>query len=189
MVKLMERVTTFGTAADLSKAWPGWEVFGKTGTSESNRDVYFAGGTPYYAAASWFGYDNNQVMISTQTGYAKRLWNLAMKELHKNLQIKEIPMPVGVQSWHYCTATGLRATSACPKKEVGWYKGPNGDYPGNLPGYCTTHNGQVLRPDGTLPESTTPPAETPSTSETTTTTTTIDESATTTTTVQAGEQE
>ena len=171
MVKLMERVTTVGTAADLSKAWPGWEVFGKTGTSESNRDVYFAGGTPYYAAASWFGYDNNQVMISTQTGYAKRLWNLAMKALHKNLEIKEFPVPEGVQSWTYCTETGQLATSACTKTETGWYKSSN------IPKFCEKHNtGTPLNPDGTLPESTTTP------SDSTATTTTVGNGSTTTTT-------
>lgn len=160
MIKLMQRVTTYGTAADIGKSWSGWEVYGKTGTSESKRDVYFTGGTAYYAAASWFGYDNNQVMISTQTGYAKSLWNKAMKALHKNLQIKEFTTPEGVQTWKYCTATGQRATSACPNTDTGWYKSSN------VPGYCTAHSGQPLNPDGSLPESTT--TTTPAAGSTTT---------------------
>ena len=197
MIKLMQRVTTYGTAADLAKSWPGWEIYGKTGTSESNRDVYFTGGTPYYAAASWFGYDNNQVMIGTQTGYAKRLWNQAMKALHKNLQIKEFKAPEGVQTWKYCTATGQRATSACPKTETGWYKSSN------IPDNCSAHNGPPLNPDGSLSETepTTPSAPTTdgttttenstsaeSTTVTATTTATTEASEpTTTTAAQAGE--
>jgi penicillin-binding protein 1A len=184
MIKLMQRVTIYGTAADLGKAWSGWEVYGKTGTSESNRDVYFTGGTPYYAAASWFGYDNNQVMISKQTGYAKNLWNKAMKALHQDLEIKEFTVPEGVQSWKYCTVTGQRATAACPGTDTGYYKSSL------IPGYCTAHNGKPLNPDGSLPEPapttpTTPPTEdvTTSTSESSTTT------ATTTTTAAAGETE
>ncbi len=157
MVKLMQRVTTLGTAADIGKSWSGWEVFGKTGTSESKRDVYFAGGTAYYAAASWFGYDNNQVMISTQTGYAKSLWNKAMKALHKNLEIKEFTVPEGVQEWQYCTATGQLATSDCPKTDTGWYKSSN------VPDFCTEHKGTPLNPDGTLPETTTAPSSDDST--------------------------
>ncbi len=145
MVKLMQRVTTVGTAADIGKSWSGWEVFGKTGTSESKRDVYFTGGTAYYAAASWFGYDNNQVMISTQTGYARSLWNKAMKALHKDLEIKGFTAPEGVQEWKYCTATGQLATSACPGTDTGWYKSSN------VPEFCAAHNGTPLNPDGTLP--------------------------------------
>ncbi len=133
MIKLMQRVTTYGTAADIGRAWPGWQVYGKTGTSESKRDVYFTGGTPYYAAASWFGYDNNQVMISTQTGYAKSLWNKAMKALHQNLQIKEFTMPEGVEELRYCTVTGQLATDSCPSTDTGWYKATN------KPGSCTVH--------------------------------------------------
>ena len=166
MIKLMQRVTTYGTAADLSKSWPGWEIYGKTGTSESNRDVYFTGGTPYYAAASWFGYDNNQVMIRTQTGYAKSLWNKAMKALHKNLQIKEFEMPEGVQSWKYCTASGKRANAGCPSTQTGYYKSTN------IPEYCTQHSGKPLNPDGSLPEPTPSNPSAPSTDGSTTAATT-----------------
>ncbi len=196
MIKLMQRVTTYGTAADLAKSWPGWEIYGKTGTSESNRDVYFTGGTPYYAAASWFGYDNNQVMIGTQTGYAKRLWNQAMKALHKNLQIKEFKMPEGVQVWKYCTATGQRATSACTKTDTGWYKSSN------IPDNCSAHKGTPLNPDGSLPEPAPTTPSTPSTDSTTSvtgsststesttvTTTTAPTSETTTTTTETVENE
>lgn len=34
-------------------------VFAKTGTTSDNKDVYFAGGTPYFVGACWFGYDDN----------------------------------------------------------------------------------------------------------------------------------
>ena len=162
MVKLMQRVTTLGTAADLSRSWPGWQVFGKTGTSESKRDVYFTGGTAYYSAASWFGYDNNQVMISTQTGYARSLWNKAMKALHKNLEIKEFTAPEGVETWRYCTATGLRATDTCPKTEEGVYKTTN------MPEYCTAHAGKPLNPDGTVSKEEAPVTPPSSTSASTT---------------------
>lgn len=30
---------------------------GKTGTTSSRKDLYFAGYTPYYTAAVWSGYD------------------------------------------------------------------------------------------------------------------------------------
>ncbi len=158
MVQLMQRVTTLGTGASIGNSWPDWEVFGKTGTSESNRDVYFTGGTAYYAAASWFGYDNNQVMIRTQTGYARNLWNLAMKALHQNLPIKDFAVPEGVESWKYCTSTGQLATDRCNSTDTGWYKETN------KPDYCTKHGGRPLASDGTVVEGARP--ITPSTTKT-----------------------
>ncbi len=138
MVSLLQRVTTLGTAKDLGASWKGWQVFGKTGTSESKKDVYFAGGTAYYAASSWFGYDNNQVLTSAQTGYAKSLWNKAMKVLHRNKQIKDFKMPDGVEVLKYCTSSGQLATDACKKTDTGVYKATN------KPGVCETHNGTPL---------------------------------------------
>ncbi len=145
MVKLMQRVTTYGTAASIAGSWKGWEVFGKTGTSESNKDVYFAGGTPYYAAASWFGYDDNTIMIGTQTGHALKLWNLAMKSIHQNLQIKKFDRPSGVETLEYCTATGMLATEGCKNTDKGVYKCKKDEtgaiVGGFVPEYCTAHGG------------------------------------------------
>lgn len=135
MINLMRRVTTYGTAADISKSWPGWQVYGKTGTSENEKDVYFTGGTAYYSAASWFGYDNNQILAKSQTGYAKSLWNKAMKVLHKNLQIKDFDQPSGVEVLKYCTETGQLATPNCKHTDTGVYKSTN------KPGYCEKHGG------------------------------------------------
>ncbi len=150
MVKLMQRVTTYGTASDIGKSWKGWEVFGKTGTSENEKDVYFTGGTAYMSAASWFGYDNNQVLKKTQTGYAKSLWNKAMKVLHKNLQIKEFEEPNGIEVLKYCNATGQLATDKCTSVSTGYYKSTN------KPPVCEKHNGKPIgngttttKPDGT----------------------------------------
>ncbi|MBR5524877.1 MAG: transglycosylase domain-containing protein, partial [Clostridia bacterium] len=111
MVSLMQRVVKQGTAWNgIGQNWKDWPIFGKTGTSESEKDVYFVGGTAYYCASSWFGYDNNQELNKTQTGYAKTLWSQAMKVLHQDLQIKDFDMPSGVEVLEYCTATGQLAT-------------------------------------------------------------------------------
>ncbi len=188
MLRLMNRVTTYGTAADIAKSWPGWETYGKTGTSESNRDVYFTGGTAYYVAASWFGYDNNQVMIGTQTGYARRLWNLAMKALHKNLEIKGFTAPEGVKTLQYCTATGHLATDACPGTDTGYYKSVN------IPPLCSAHPGNPLNVEDTSDATTEPDdgstgstttSETGSATGTTTTTGEAEPTTTATTTAAA----
>ncbi len=123
MVSLLRRVVEQGTAWNgIGQNWKGWQVFGKTGTSESEKDVYFSGGTAYYCASSWFGYDNNDILSKSQTGYAKSLWNKAMKVLHEDLQIKDFEMPEGVEKLEYCTETGQLATDGCKKTDTGYYK-------------------------------------------------------------------
>lgn len=136
MVSLMRRVVEEGTAWNgVGENWKGWEVFGKTGTSESEKDVYFSGGTAYYCASSWFGYDNNDILSKYQTGYAKSLWNKAMKVLHEDLQIKDFEMPEGVEKLKYCTETGQLATDKCKKTDTGYYKS---DF---KPDECEKHSG------------------------------------------------
>ena len=106
----------------MGQNWKEWPVFGKTGTSESEKDVYFVGGTAYYCASSWFGYDNNQELNKSQTGYAKSLWSKAMTVLHEDLQIKDFAMPSGIEVLTYCNKTGLIATEKCKKTDTGVYK-------------------------------------------------------------------
>ena len=103
----------------------GVEVAAKTGSTNDDRDRYFVGLTPEYVGACWFGYDNNQILRKSQTGYAKSLWNKAMKVLHENLQIKDFEQPSGIEVLEYCTATGQLATAGCTAKDKGVYKSSN----------------------------------------------------------------
>ena len=155
MVSLMRRVIELGTGLNgvgNQAQWKDWQVFGKTGTSESEKDVYFCGGTAYYCASSWFGYDNNQELNKTQTGYAKSLWSKAMTALHEDLQIKDFEMPAGVEVLTYCTKTGLIATSQCKDTDTGVYK------TSFKPGVCTCGTAtEPERPDPVLPNIPTPP--------------------------------
>lgn len=136
MNRLLQQVVERGTAqGEIGNKWKDWEVFGKTGTTTDNKDVYFCGGTAYYVGASWFGYDHNKALNSSQTPYARRLWNLSMKALHADLQPKTFDKKGETQELEYCTATGLLATDGCPNKDIGVYKKEN------TPGYCTAHGG------------------------------------------------
>jgi penicillin-binding protein 1A len=51
-----------GTAAQL----PGWEVAGKTGTTENYGDAWFVGFTPDLVTAVWVGYPNKLVPMTTE---------------------------------------------------------------------------------------------------------------------------
>src|SRR5699024_8465211 len=55
---LQEPVKSGGTATYC--AISGMDVAAKTGTTDKNYDRWLCGFTPYYSAATWFGYDNNE---------------------------------------------------------------------------------------------------------------------------------
>ena len=78
MNRLLQRVINAKVATAYGLQIGSLETFGKTGTTDDNKDVYFVGGTPYYVGACWFGYDDNKELRSNQTSYAKSLWKKSM---------------------------------------------------------------------------------------------------------------
>lgn len=135
MNKLLQTVVTSGTGA--SAAFGGWEIFGKTGTTNDNKDRWFAGGTPYYVASCWFGCDQpfNMAHLSTGGNPALNLWKPVMQGLHENLAKKSFPTCSTVKHARYCVVSGGLATSAC-KDGVAW-----GYYKSDYAPVCTVHTG------------------------------------------------
>lgn len=133
MNRLLQRVIEGPYGTGRGQKIGKFETFGKTGTTNDNRDVYFAGGTPYYVGACWFGYDNNQELRVTT--YAKSLWKKCMDALHSGLAHKTFDKKGNTVELAYCYKTGLLATKGCSSTAVGVYK------PENIPGYCDLHGG------------------------------------------------
>ncbi|MDO4534222.1 MAG: PBP1A family penicillin-binding protein [Clostridium perfringens] len=87
---------------------------GKTGTTTSNKDYWFAGLTPYYSAAVWIGYGDNTVSMNGGAGrVAAPLWGKIMNAAHEGLSYKEITGPNSTVSVTVCDETGLLPTSTC----------------------------------------------------------------------------
>ena len=158
MNRLLQRVINAKVATAYGLQIGSLETFGKTGTTDDNKDVYFVGGTPYYVGACWFGYDDNKELRSNQTSYAKSLWKKSMTALHAGLPKKTFDKKGNTIELEYCYATGKIATSGCPKKAVGVYK------PEFVPDVCTAHGGTTSATGG----STTGTADTTTAAATTT---------------------
>ena len=102
-----------GKAADFT----GHNVYGKTGTTSSNKDRWFCGFTGYYTAAVWCGYDQPEVINLTgnQNNPAARLFKMVMEPLHKGLERVSLVRTNKFKEATICLDCGLLATDACTK--------------------------------------------------------------------------
>ena len=101
-----------GTAKSFNGYLGKIDVAGKTGTTNDNIDRWFCGMTPYYAAACWYGNDNNNGQFATKNP-AATVWFDCMKSIHKDLDSKAFNKPDGIVTVEICKATGKKATSSC----------------------------------------------------------------------------
>ena len=97
--KIMQRVVKEGTARYLNSQFDdSLNLAGKTGTSDSQRDSWFAGFSGDKLAVVWVGRDDNESMPLTGSSGALRLW----AETFKGLPLKPLyPLPTEniVEQW------------------------------------------------------------------------------------------
>jgi penicillin-binding protein 1A len=113
-----------GTAAThINEKTIGMPVAGKTGTTDSNIDKWFVGFTPYYAAATWYGYDNTGsvpiALKKEEYNQAQKIWAAVMKKVHEGLPVKDFEKPTGIVQKNICIYSGKIATPLCQHDQRG----------------------------------------------------------------------
>jgi penicillin-binding protein 1A len=72
---------------------PGWEIAGKTGTTQAARDAWFIGFSGDYVTGVWMGYDNNTPLTGvTGGGLPTEIWREAMVRVLDGMQPTPLPM-------------------------------------------------------------------------------------------------
>ena len=114
---LMRLVIEYGTggASRGGGGFPGFQgpAIGKTGTTELEKDLWFIGGTPYYAGALWLGYDQPQRIGASASDLAAPLWGWWMRALHEPLPRAEFEDTVELKHRAVCTITGKYSNGTC----------------------------------------------------------------------------
>jgi len=102
LTDMMEDVISGGGTGGLARFKTNkMPVAGKTGTTTDDKDLTFAGYTPYYVSGIWMGYDTPK-KIKYDKSYHLIVWRTIMDKLHDNLAYKDFEKPSGIMTASYC---------------------------------------------------------------------------------------
>ncbi len=127
---------TNGTATYCSIS--GIDVAAKTGTTDENYDRWLCGFTPYYTAATWFGYDQNETIYFNRQNPAGIIWANVMRNIHSGLDNATFEQPSWIQTATICADSGCIANSGCTNTYEEYFLF------GTKPGECTKHSGSKI---------------------------------------------
>ena len=99
----------------------GMDVCAKTGTTNGDYDRWLCGFTPYYSAATWYGYkENEQVKYKgSPSNPAGGIWDAIMTDIHKELEKKKFEVPSAIKRVSICKDSGMLAGEYCSQDQRG----------------------------------------------------------------------
>ena len=115
-----------GTARGMKPDTEGIDAVGKTGTTSDFKDFTFAGLTPYYSVAVWWGYDRPYDMSTVQYNVdgkpTQRAFKYLMEEVQADLPAAEFYWSDNVIKAQFSTSTGSIVSSG---GQTGYYTEDN----------------------------------------------------------------
>lgn len=152
---MLSNAVVSGTATGARLA--GQTAAGKTGTTNDLYNLWFCGYTPYYTAAVWTGYPNQEQINNTYYNPSVTLWKKVMDIVHDGLENRAYDVPGELTTYQICRDSGKQATADCANDIRGSraqsFRLLNGDGPTEP---CTLHvpvqictDSPILKADGT----------------------------------------
>lgn len=113
------------TSASYAKI-EGWDIIGKTGTTDYNKDSWFCGLSPYATLATWCGFDQpDSISYNGRTVASKFFANIMGKYL-EDKEPKEYSLSPNLVVAQYNPYNGLLVTTDNPTgKYIGYYTEDN----------------------------------------------------------------
>jgi len=121
---LMEGVLDYGTGRGAREQGFTRPAAGKTGTTNDERDAWFAGFTPDLLAVVWVGFDKREPLGLTGAQAALPIWTSFMKQATAAYPQSSFLPPPGIALRRIDPYTGELATPNCPETlEEAFWKG------------------------------------------------------------------
>ncbi len=122
LINMMKGVVDRGSGASVKVLKR--PVAGKTGTTQSHRDMWFVGMTPHTSAAAWMGYDDDtsQEKYHWTGSTTARWWAEIMAEILKDEPADDFTVPEGISFSYVNPNTGRLATPTDPNKFLEAFK-------------------------------------------------------------------
>jgi penicillin-binding protein 1B len=140
VTSLLEGVLQRGTAAGAAAGIPG-ELAGKTGTTNQQRDAWFAGYAPERATVVWVGYDDNSKTRLSGARAALPIWVRFMARVAPPGGYSTFATPPGITTASIDPTTGMLATEGCPSVITEVFR--EGEVPTQT---CDRHGGGLPEP-------------------------------------------
>ncbi len=97
----------------------GYDIAGKTGTTNDYRDAWFIGFTPELLTSCWVGNSDNSSMQNVTGGWLPaQMWRMFMVDALKNYPNRNFSYPRGVVRQKICVEGNALAGPNCPEESV-----------------------------------------------------------------------
>ena len=124
----------------------GWNIVGKTGTTDYTYDIWFVGASPHCTMACWMGYD--QPATVPYGSLAAITWQKVMKNYLSDKEYLDYEVPSSIITATYCMGSGLLAASDCGDTGTGYYTSDD------MPKHCKgVHKAGVKDGEESIPAS------------------------------------
>ncbi|MDD6488812.1 MAG: transglycosylase domain-containing protein [Clostridia bacterium] len=104
---LYDVVNSGGEALGYRAKIDGWDIIGKTGTTDSSCDNWFVGASPYAVAGIWTGHSTSSPIAIDEQSKCGYLWRDIMKEWLKNKESKSFTLSPDVEQHNFYKSSGL----------------------------------------------------------------------------------
>lgn len=101
----------------------GWDIIGKTGTTDADKDSWYCGLSPYASMAVWTGFDKPRTISGTGQRTATTLFGDVMGHYLEGKKKKEYTKPSTIIKANYSSSSGTvyNVKNATDGRYVGYY--------------------------------------------------------------------
>lgn len=123
MTDLLKNVVSGASGTGRAARLSNMTAYGKTGTTNDNKDKWFVGFTKHYVGAVWYGFDTptNLRRAGITNNPSCVIWKNVMNKIHQGLPNESFTAPDSVKRASICTRTGKLASAGCTFAQSGYF--------------------------------------------------------------------